>query len=599
MMNCPNINIIIVDSGVDLTHKRFQEIPLTGFSFQNGVITEDYQDTFGHGTAIFDIVKSVSDIANIINIKITNTENTVHENDLIGVLQYIKSNMKCDILNLSLGINICNHYNELKEICDEIASSGTMIVSAFDNSGSISYPAAFKSVIGVITGPKCSRIDDFQYYEDDIINIAAKGGIQRVAWNNSKYIMMAGNSFACAHVTVQIAKIMKEGYITATEIKEKLRNISLTKNKFKEYKENAFELKINRAAIFPFNKEMHSLVRYEKLLGFDLIDVYETKYSSVIGASTSFLLNEPNIKDYKIKNINDIDWATIDTLIIGHTDRLSSLINDKELKIKLVKDALSKGKKIYSFDNLHGLGFDNSPQIYYPMVTNLHLPPFRFGMLYRISKPVVGVFGTSSQQGKFTLQLKLRDLLLSQGYNVGQVGTEPSAYLFGMDYCYPMGYNSSVFIKEYEQITYLNHIMNQLCEEDKDLILVGSQSGTVPYDIGNIKMFNMTQFHFLMGTQPDCVILVINPFDNILYIERTKKFIESCARCKVISMIIFPMNITNDWSGVYGKKRKMDINSISDIKNKFENYFKLPVFCLGNDMEMSELMKLIIDYFAN
>ncbi len=597
IMNCPKIDIIIVDSGVDRTHKRFKGITLNGFSFQNGEITDDFQDTFGHGTAIFDIIKNVYDIANVINIKITNSDNFVYENDLIELLKFIKFNMKCNILNLSLGINICNRFNELKEICDEIVASGTVIVSAFDNAGAISYPAAFKNVIGVISGEKCNRVDDFQYYNDDVVNIAAKGSIQRVAWNNSKYIMMAGNSFACAHVTVQIAKYMKEGYVTLTEIKEAFRSHSLTENQVKKYRKNIFEFNIKRAAIFPFNKEMHSLVRYEKLLKFDLIDVYDTKYSSCIGASTSFLLNEPHIRDYKIKNINDIDWTTIDTLIIGHTDRLSSLINDKELKIKLVNDALSRGKKVYSFDSLSGLGFENSPQIYYPMVTNLHLPPYRFGMLYRVSKPVVGIFGTSSQQGKFTLQLKLRELLLKQGYNVGQIGTEPSANLFGMDYCYPMGYNSSVFIKENEQIMYLNHAINEMCNDNKDIILVGSQSGTVPYDTGNIRMFNVTQFLFLMGTQPDCVVLMVNPFDSVWYIEQTRKFIESCVRCKVISIVMFPMSITDDWSGVYGKKRKLSIDSISNIKIKLENYFNLPIFCLGDNME--ELVDLIIDYFVD
>ena len=113
-MNNEKINIIIVDSGVDTSHKRFQGISVIGFTYQNGSLTEGFRDEYGHGTAVFDIIKSVSDFANIINIKIPNIEKSVCEDDLIHVLQYIKANLKCDILNLSLGINVCNHYNLLK-----------------------------------------------------------------------------------------------------------------------------------------------------------------------------------------------------------------------------------------------------------------------------------------------------------------------------------------------------------------------------------------------------------------------------------------------------------------------------------------------------
>lgn len=596
-MNNEKINIIIVDSGVDTFHKRFQGISVIGFTYQNGSLTEGFCDEYGHGTAVFDIIKSVSDFANIINIKIPNIEKSVCEDDLIHALQYIKTNLKCDILNLSLGINVCNHYNLLKKCCDELIEEGTIIVAAFDNNGAISYPAAFPNVLGVVSGSQCNRINDFQYYNDDVVNIAAKGSVQRVAWKNAQYLLIGGNSFACAHVTVQTARFMKDGYLTVSEIKEKFRAISISQQEFKCINTPIYKMKIKRAVIFPFNKEMHSLIRYHHLLNFELIDVYDVKYSFTVGASTSFLMNDMSVKNYIIKNINDIDWESFDTLIIGHTNTLSSLINDKKVKKNLLHEALSRKKQIYSFDDLTGLGYNNTESVYFPVVTSKNLPPFRFGMLYRISKPVVGVFGTSSQQGKFTLQLKIREILLENGYHVGQVGTEPSSMLFGMDYCYPMGYNSSVYIKEYDQIRYLNYIMNDLCEKNTDIILVGSQSGTVPYDTANIKLFNSTQFHFLMGTQPDCVVLMINPFDDFSYIQRTIAFIESSVRCRVISLVIFPMDLKKDWSGIYGKKNVMSDDALNNLKTSLSDYLELPIFVLGSDNDMDELVDIIIDYF--
>ena len=104
------INIVIVDSGVDSSHTQFAGISVKGFTFHSGVLSEDFHDEYGHGTAIFNIIKCVAAFANIINIKIPDIEKSACEEDLIHVLQYIKTELKCDILNLSLGMNICNQY---------------------------------------------------------------------------------------------------------------------------------------------------------------------------------------------------------------------------------------------------------------------------------------------------------------------------------------------------------------------------------------------------------------------------------------------------------------------------------------------------------
>ena len=163
----------------------------------------------------------------------------------------------------------------------------------------------------------------------------------------------------------------------------------------------------------------------------------------------------------------------------------------------MIQQAIAKGKNIYAFDENPDC---NGSNIFYPIINKQSLPPDRFGMLYRISKPVVGILGTSSRQGKFTLQLKLRELLLERGYSIGQIGTEPSALLYGMDYVFPMGYNSSVYIQGFDVIRYTNYIINILCQKNIDLILIGSQSGTVPFDTGNIIQYNIPQYDFLAGT---------------------------------------------------------------------------------------------------
>jgi len=590
------INIIIVDSGVRTNHPKLKNKVLSGFSMVNGMRVDGFEDTYGHGTAIYAIISKCENIANITNIKLTDLEHNVDEEELINVLEYIYEYMTVDIINLSLGITLCTDYHKLKKVCKKITDKGVIIVSAFDNAGAISYPAAFDNVIGVAGNNSCNKTTEFEYINSSVLNVCAKGSIQRLFWYKPDYIMLGGNSFACAHVTLQIASFMFEGVIGIDNIKKAIKEIAISKKDISDKTSNIIKINIDKAVLFPFNKEMHSLVRFNDMVNFNIVDVYDTKYSAVIGTTTDYLLKD-NVKSFKIKNIKNIEWDTFDTIILGHLDELSNLSSQIDLKSEIVKAALLHKKQIYSFDDISEfITNKDKKNIYFPKVTESDLPPDYFGKLYRISKPVLGIFGTSSRQGKFTLQMKLRKKFLEDGYKVGQIGSEPSSLLYGMDYVYPMGYNSSVYIKENDVVCYLNFLMNKLCLNNSDIIIVGSQSGTITFDVGNIAQFNLSQYSFLMGTQPDAVILCVNPFDDLSHIKRTIRFIEACNDCKVIAIVVFPMDLKNDWSGIYSSKIKLSDDKFTSIKSKIESEFQVPIFNLGYDI--SQLYEIVIDYFT-
>ena len=201
---------------------------------------------------------------------------------------------------------------------------------------------------------------------------------------------------------------------------------------------------------------------------------------------------------------------------------------------KIVEKAISWGKNIFSFDDLRGSC--HYEKLYCPAVDHSDVPAERLGKLYRISKPVIGIYGTSSNQGKFTLQLELRKKFLENGYAVGQIGTEPSAQLFGMDYSYPMGFHSAVSIDGHDAVAYLNECIHSLCIKNCEIIITGSQASVLPCDTCNKSLFPLKQFNFLMGTQPDCMVLCINPYDDLDYIRRTIFFLESSVAGKVIGL---------------------------------------------------------------
>lgn len=587
------VKIAIIDNGVWLEHPKLMD--KSDIIKIESLVDEDGNHNCGHGTAVYHIISSACPFAEIVNFKITNCDE-IDEESLCVCLENLATNYDFDVVNVSMGISICNDIERLRGACEKIRLRGGIVVSAFDNSGSISYPAAFECVIGVTNSKECHTKEDIVVYNDHIVNIGAKGGLQRVAWNMPPYIIASGNSFACAHVTAKVAKIINSSIEGWERILKELQRVAkYTESQCAYVTDKNYRIVINKAVLFPFNKEMHALVRYEDMLDFDIVDIYDTKYSSYIGSDTKHILNA-DVPVHQILNIEKIDWDSFDTMIMGHTTELASLLPAGFID-EIIVDALKRNKKIYSFDDLTKKW--PSKNIYSPRVDDSQLPHFRMGKLFKISKPVLGVFGTSSSQGKYTLQLELRKKLLADGYNVGQIGTEPNAELFNMDCTFPIGYNCSVDIQGHDVIRYLNNIINYMCvEKNVDLVIVGSQSSVIPYDCGNLSMFPVKQYAFLLGTQPDAVILCVNPYDDFEYIKRSVNYLESLVNCKVIALSVFPMDINADWTGMYGKKSVLKNEKLLHLKEQLYRAFEIPVFGLGYPDDFNGLYNIIIDYFS-
>ena len=589
------MNIAIIDSGT----KDYENIT-KGYNFRvkgdNEIIIENnFHDTYGHGTAVYSIIKKNNEECNYYIFKVIDQNDTIDEKIICTALEYIFNNLDIDIINMSLG-TVSLSDDRMYNICKRLYDKGVILVSAFDNEGAISYPAAFDCVIGVDGSDLCRKVDDFIFYEDKILNVAAKGGMQRVKWCEPDNIIVKGSSFACAHATNKIVNIYKNGIKSFEEILEYFKSIAIQIIAYEEKEEKVFEYKIDRAVIFPFNKEMHNFVRYPELLDFKVMEVYDTKYSSNVGRKTTDVMIDKSVKEYCIKNIDDIKWDLFDTLVIGHTEKLLSYIGKENIVDSLIKEAINRGKNIYSFDRIDKAEYKND-NIYFPAVIDKYLPPLREGKLFYINKPVLGIFGTSSKQGKFTLQLELRKRLIDEGYQVGQLGTEPNALLFGLDCVYPVGYNRMVCLDEEEQIRYLNYKMNEIADGN-DLIIVGSQSGTVPYEYKNTSYYTYEQVNFLMATNPDAVVLCIKYYDEINYIRRSINVIEQLGECKVLGLVVFPMIPEQTWKGMYGKRRKIRGTEAEEIKTMIIRSTGKNAYILGDSNDMKELMNKIIGFFS-
>jgi uncharacterized NAD-dependent epimerase/dehydratase family protein len=218
--------------------------------------------------------------------------------------------------------------------------------------------------------------------------------------------------------------------------------------------------------------------------------------------------------------------------------------------------------------------------------------------MYTIKAPVLGIFGTSKQQGKFTLQLQLRKRFIRDGYSIGQLGSEPESLLFGMDYVYPFGYRTTVDIDNLKSIEYLNYCMDQMDQNGHDLLIAGSQSGTIPILYNHIDNYPLDRISFLLGTNPDAVILCVNYHDKIADIKRTILGIEALARCKVIAVSLFPLGYKNDWDIVRGVKSYIEDATLNEFKGKITDVLSIPCFILNEEKGTESLYQTTIDFFS-
>ena len=598
-------DVVIVDSGVNQKFFTCDKNLAFGIHLQKQehsyIINQDVKDIIGHGTAIYNIIRSHNTNAKISILKIMDKDN-VDEMVLIQALEYILENITCKIINLSLGICFIKEREKLYNVCNQIFSKGILIIAAFDNHGSISFPAVFDNVLGVVSGEDCFRVNDYNYVEHSVVNLMGKGNLQRVMWLDGKIDVREGNSFACAHITGILSNIWKKEIFDYVELNSYLK---MNANHVFVSEEECVQLPRfvlgKRACIFPFNKEIHSLVRFERLLSFSISKLYDSKYSARVGSSTNDLLHINQPVNHIIENIEDITFDAFDMLILGHIDGYIKIPNQKNIIQEIVLECIKLGKKIYSFDDINFL-FDNNKEI---ITSCIFTPQIRkdaanynpFGMLYRQCYPVLGFFGTSSQQGKFTLQLIIREKLIRDKYKVGQLGSEPTSYLFDMDESYHFGYNACLDLKIPEIISYINYAMYRISQKNPDIILVGSQSGTIPWEFGNLNGYAFNQMQFLLATNPDAVVLSINEYDTIDTIIRTVNFIEASVDCKVIALVVFPMTI-DLYNSQYNGMIELSEDKYNSLKKKILNILNKPLYLLGKEQDMDNLYFDILAYFS-
>jgi len=196
------VKIAVLDTGIDHNHPSLANFVNTslGRTFVGGT-TMDVQ---GHGThvagtiASYGSVSGVMQNATLIPVKVLGDDGS---GSLYGITQGIlyAANIDADVINMSLG---GGGYNQsMDEAVQTATSQGTIVVAASGNDGasSISYPAAYSSVIAVGSVTSNRTRSSFSNYGSGL-ELMAPGSNIYSTYPNSRYTSLSGTSMATPHV---------------------------------------------------------------------------------------------------------------------------------------------------------------------------------------------------------------------------------------------------------------------------------------------------------------------------------------------------------------------------------------------------------------
>ena len=207
-----NIKVAVIDSGIDLSHRTFNNISINGVSIlqQNGewILNENISDYNGHGTACASVIINECMYIDIMSVGILNTEGKSDLQTLEHVLEKLIDS-DVSIINMSLAVRDTID-KKLYEICQKLVDNNIILVAALANDHSYSFPAIFDNVIGVRSA-ELEKEDAYWFDRKKEIQCVIDCVASMVAVPENAYTMILPyNSIAAAKATGVICKILHE-----------------------------------------------------------------------------------------------------------------------------------------------------------------------------------------------------------------------------------------------------------------------------------------------------------------------------------------------------------------------------------------------------
>lgn len=593
----------LIDSGINID--KYQNVCINQYAIIDDIITKvKPKDYIGHGTVVFEIINNSLDeykkemqyIMVCPNVdKQHEIEDTITAINLAKAIDFLVE-QKCDVINISMGTEDFYNRDLVEKACTNAFKKNVIIVCACPYYEVYTMPWVCKDVIKVREADTDSIYISKEKNYSEII--APYKPYEERNDNFIRYV--SGTSFACATITADICKkIMKKENIDIYTTAYKRARVKVINKRFKVRK-NKLDLK--KVVIVSFSKEMHGIIREKNNLSYKVVGVVDSPKKGTINIDVGSLIKE---EEYGVKITSKIEniESDYDTLIIGYLKELEN--RDKYFNIDNLLEINFNNRKanVYSLVPIEkkwidrykeeGIGVEIAPVINKNELRRIRkaIPNVYFSI-----KPVIGVFGTNGEGGKFTLQLKLRRMLESKGIKVFHLSTEHQAYLLDADAVYPDGYENdkNVSLSMEEKVEYIERLMvHAELNSDSDMTLVGAQGSIIPPELYYWSFLKNASF--LEATKPDLNVLVVNPIeDPDDYIRDSISTLKAAFKCETIALAFADSVRQKNKYGFYYRK-KYNEKEQEEMAKKLEKKYGIMSGCIMNESFVEQIATRIID----
>ncbi|KHO46124.1 MAG: hypothetical protein QS98_C0005G0071 [archaeon GW2011_AR3] len=193
------IKICALDTGVNPS-----VVQNTAYGYNVLAQTNDYQDDNGHGTLVSYITYMMAPAAQLIAVKVLDSQGIGYESDILAGLEYCKE-QNVDIISMSIGAGgytgIC-YDNPVAQKVDELSGLGILTVAAAGNTynNTIVSPACAETALPVGASTENDRLSALTSSNNAIVLLAPGEDIDSVD-HNANAELASGTSISAAFVS--------------------------------------------------------------------------------------------------------------------------------------------------------------------------------------------------------------------------------------------------------------------------------------------------------------------------------------------------------------------------------------------------------------
>jgi subtilisin family serine protease len=150
------IRIAVIDSGVHALHPHVGGVAGGVGIHEDGSLVDDYVDRLGHGTAVTAAIREKVPDADIFVIKVFWKTLATDIRSLTRAIE-VAAERDAHLINLSLGTAEMEHRARLEAVLASCRRAGSIVVAAYDDSGTRWLPGSLDEVAGVKADWTCER----------------------------------------------------------------------------------------------------------------------------------------------------------------------------------------------------------------------------------------------------------------------------------------------------------------------------------------------------------------------------------------------------------------------------------------------------------